>query len=171
MILVTLPDKPFMLTAKGTPRRQAILDEYASEIKALYSSVEQSTQSHLPAPRMWNAEETKQFVRAVVTNVIGQSLADTQDLFKHGCDRYVTNLVSMEFCILLLTVYKLHGYGTLFCMLSVLHQRPTSGTYLSISSTTIPPSHAWQLTLLLSHARKRKWLRSAHPPFKLCIKC
>ena len=81
-----------MLTAKGTPRRQAILDEYAPEIKALYSSVEQSTQSHLPAPRTWNAEETNQFVRAVVTNVIGQSLAGTQDLFKHGCDRHVTDL-------------------------------------------------------------------------------
>ena len=39
MILVTSPDKPVELTAKGTPRRQVALNAYAREIEDLYEKV------------------------------------------------------------------------------------------------------------------------------------
>ena len=87
MILVASPNKPFTFTAKGTPRRQAIIAEYAPEIEALYASVEESTQADLPAPRTWDVEQTSQFIRKLVTSVLARSLGDTEDLFQHGCDR------------------------------------------------------------------------------------
>ena len=87
MILVASPNKPFTFTAKGTPRRQAIIAEYAAEIEALYASVEESTQSVVPAPRSWDVEQTSEFIRKLVTSVLGRPLDATEDLFQHGCDR------------------------------------------------------------------------------------
>lgn len=87
MILVASPNKSFTFTAKGTPRRQAIIAEYAPEIEALYASVEESTQADLPAPRSWDVEQTNRFIRNLVTNILGRSLGDAEDLFQHGCDR------------------------------------------------------------------------------------
>ncbi|KAI0085552.1 hypothetical protein BDY19DRAFT_1020953 [Irpex rosettiformis] len=86
MILVSLPDKPFTYTSKGAPRRHAIIDEYAPEINALYTAVEELTQVDLPPPLSWDAEETSRFVQALVTRILDQSLDDTQDFFQHGCD-------------------------------------------------------------------------------------
>ena len=87
MILVASPNKPFTFTAKGSPRWQAVIAEYAPEIEALYASVEESTQADLPAPRSWDVKQASQFIRHLVTSVLGRPLDDTEDLFQHGCDR------------------------------------------------------------------------------------
>jgi hypothetical protein len=88
MILVSSPSKPFTYTAKGTPRRHAIIKEYSPEIDALYATVDESMQADISPPSGWSREETIEFTRAVVTRSLKQSIADTQDLFQCGCDRY-----------------------------------------------------------------------------------
>ena len=40
MIIVSSPSKPFTYTAKSTPRRSAIINEYKPDIDALYATVE-----------------------------------------------------------------------------------------------------------------------------------
>lgn len=87
MILVTKPSKPMEFTAKGTPRRQYVLNKYASEIDALYDAIVHSSQPELTPPDTWVEESTLEFVRHVVKNVLGHQPTDSADLFEQGCDR------------------------------------------------------------------------------------
>ncbi|KAJ6598643.1 hypothetical protein B0H10DRAFT_2085224 [Mycena sp. CBHHK59/15] len=86
MILVADPTKPIELTAKGTPRRQAILDMYQDEIRDVYIAVEESSQTHLRAPEKYDAQGSLQFVRSVVAEVMLEMPGDDDDIFQHGCD-------------------------------------------------------------------------------------
>ncbi|KAF5371569.1 hypothetical protein D9758_003563 [Tetrapyrgos nigripes] len=86
MILVANPAKPFTYTAKNTARRQAILDDYAQEINEMYRTVEESTQSSIPAPQEWSIGSAQEFVRVVVQKVLQKNISDQDDFFEHGCD-------------------------------------------------------------------------------------
>ena len=88
MIMVTLLSKPFSYNIKGYPRRPAILKQYHDEIDALYEEVEQSAQSDVTAPTVWDAESTQSFVRTAVEKVVKKSLSPNADFFRNGCDRY-----------------------------------------------------------------------------------
>lgn len=88
MILVTSPAKPFSYTAKNTPRRHAIIDKYDQEIEALYAAAAETTQAdELSPPDAWDLTTTKDFLKLVVSRVVGAFLKDTDDLFQKGCDR------------------------------------------------------------------------------------
>ena len=87
MILVTSPAKPFAYTAKGNPRRQAMINNYEPEITALYAAVDETSQSHVDPPTSWSDSDSLDFVRTIVSNVMNQPVGDTDDLFQHGCDR------------------------------------------------------------------------------------
>ena len=100
MIIVSKPEKPFTYTAKGTPRRPAIINEYQPEIEALYATVDETTQAHLPPPRSWNPTQTIDFVRSVVHEVMKRQVADEDDLFQRGCDRYVRRSPSPSCAVL-----------------------------------------------------------------------
>ena len=76
MILVTHPSKPFQFNAKALPRRGVIIKEYNDEIEALYKEVEQSTQSDVAAPAIWDTEHTHAFVQTAVEKVLQRALAD-----------------------------------------------------------------------------------------------
>ena len=90
MILVTSPDKPFTYTAKSTPRRQAIINEYEPEIEAIYAAAAESTQAEdLTPPVHWDEAETKEFVSTIVRRVVKAKLGDDDDMFQKGCDRCV----------------------------------------------------------------------------------
>jgi hypothetical protein len=89
MILVADPSKPMELTAKGTLRRQAILDMYQSEIQNAYTAVEASSQTHLILPEGTDAAENLKFMKRVVAEVMLEMPGDDDDIFQHGCDRYV----------------------------------------------------------------------------------
>ena len=89
MIIVSKPSKPFQYTAKNTPRRQTIINEYEEEINALYDAIADSSQSEISAPRQWDLINTLDFVRSVVGKVLPQNLDDTVDIFQSGCDRLV----------------------------------------------------------------------------------
>lgn len=89
MILVSSPQKPFTYTAKNTARRQAIIAEYDTEIDALYTEVQKTTQPHIALPAEWTRENVRGFVRVIVTEVMERAIGDTVDMFESGCDRYV----------------------------------------------------------------------------------
>ncbi|EKM51198.1 uncharacterized protein PHACADRAFT_103930 [Phanerochaete carnosa HHB-10118-sp] len=86
MIIVSSPAKPFTYTAKGTPRRPAIINEYQPEIEALYATVDETTQAHLLPPRSWTLPHAIEFVRSTVQEVMTRYVLDTDDLFQKGCD-------------------------------------------------------------------------------------
>ncbi|KAI0353748.1 acetyl-CoA synthetase-like protein [Trametes cingulata] len=87
MITVTRPDKPFQLTAKGTPRRHVCLADYAEEIDELYRKVDESSQAGVQHPLVWTDDDIREYVRSVVQMVLrAPKIADEDDLFQQGCD-------------------------------------------------------------------------------------
>ncbi|KAI0050775.1 acetyl-CoA synthetase-like protein [Auriscalpium vulgare] len=86
MIIVSIPSKPFEYTAKGTPRRPAVLRSYEPEIDALYTAVQTASQTDIGPPGTWNEAETRSFLRAVVGSVLKSDIGDEDDLFLAGCD-------------------------------------------------------------------------------------
>ncbi|KAJ7244352.1 hypothetical protein C8J57DRAFT_1725733 [Mycena rebaudengoi] len=86
MILVVKPSKPFTYTAKLTPRRQAVITEYADEITDLYATVDETTQLSIIQPHIWNAASTLDFVRQLVRSIMHNVVQDEENIFHHGCD-------------------------------------------------------------------------------------
>ena len=86
MIIVASPSKPFVYTAKMTPRRQAILKEYEAEIDSLYDTIDESSQADIAGPAEWSPTETLDFVQQIVAKVTKLSAPDDADLFQNGCD-------------------------------------------------------------------------------------
>ena len=89
MITVVSPSKPFQYTAKMSLRRQIIIDSYEQEIEDLYAAFEESAQADLKPPSSWSYDNAKSFVHQVVARVMAQSVGDTDDIFRSGCDRFV----------------------------------------------------------------------------------
>ena len=88
MIIVASPSKPFLYSAKMTPRRQAIVQDYDEEINALYGSAEQTSQADIPLPVDWTSSQSLDYVRHIIHKVMVRKVADGVDIFEHGCDRY-----------------------------------------------------------------------------------
>ncbi|KAI0830379.1 acetyl-CoA synthetase-like protein [Trametes gibbosa] len=87
MIMVTLPNKPLEYTAKGTPRRQVCIAAYDAEIDALYSRLEEASQSDLVPPREWSMENTREYISGVIQRVMkNPNIKDEDDIFQNGCD-------------------------------------------------------------------------------------
>lgn len=87
MILVALPSKPFTYTAKGTARRQAVINDYSAEISSLYRAVEETTQQQISPPTSWKYEDSLLFTRDAVHNVVGKPINDEDNIFQAGGDR------------------------------------------------------------------------------------
>lgn len=87
MIIIKQPNKPFQYTAKGTPRRQAIIADYEPEITTLYGGPRTISSCHLVAPDRWDLKSTSEFVRSVVCKTLDYDMSDDEDIFQHGCDR------------------------------------------------------------------------------------
>lgn len=87
MIIVASPSKPFSYTAKMTVRRQAVLKDYDEKINALYNRVEQTSQLDVPLPVDWTLSQSLDYVRHIIHKVMTQKVADSVDIFQHGCDR------------------------------------------------------------------------------------
>lgn len=88
MIIVSSPSKPFEFTSKGTPRRHYIINKYEPEIKALYETIKESSQTDIPVPEDWDERSVQDFVREVVQKIMDMDLPDDIDFFQQGCDRY-----------------------------------------------------------------------------------
>lgn len=88
MILVASPSRPFTYTAKGSARRQAVIADYAAEIKELYAAVSETIQEEISAPLDWSLPQTLEFIRTTISNVLTATVDDDADIFQHGCDRF-----------------------------------------------------------------------------------
>lgn len=89
MILVSSPEKPFVLTAKLTARRQAVIAEYGPEIDALYDAVDETAQAAEYFPNEWTEKTSLEFSRNLVSSVLKVPVKDDDDIFQHSCDRSV----------------------------------------------------------------------------------
>ncbi|KAF9451607.1 acetyl-CoA synthetase-like protein [Macrolepiota fuliginosa MF-IS2] len=86
MILVAHPSKAFHYTAKGTPRRQFIINEYEKEIEQGYIDLEKASFVQVDAPEILNMEKSRLYVSQLVEQVMGRELRDGDDFFLCGCD-------------------------------------------------------------------------------------
>lgn len=87
MILVSSPKKPFVLTAKLTARRQAVIVQYEPEIDALYDAVDETTLAVSHFPKEWTERTSLEFARNLVGSVLMHPVKDDDDIFQHSCDR------------------------------------------------------------------------------------
>ena len=87
MVLVSSPKKPFVLTAKLTARRQAVIAQYEPEIDALYNAVDETTQAVKRFPKEWTERTSLEFARNLVGSVLKHQVKDDDDIFQHSCDR------------------------------------------------------------------------------------
>ena len=117
MIIVALPSKPFTYTVKGTPRREAVINGYSAEISSLYQAVGKTAQEQISPPRSWRYEDNLPFTRVVVQNVMGKSLADEENIFEAGGDRWgVSYILSCSFWLNSLLACRRCGYETRYAM-------------------------------------------------------
>nr|AEM76784.1 NRPS-like enzyme [Armillaria mellea] len=77
MILVANPVKPFEFTAKGTPRRNAILDTYREEIEILYKNLDQMLPTDVVIPPEWSLKNTTTLVRNIVRLILERDIGDS----------------------------------------------------------------------------------------------
>ncbi|KAK0442587.1 NRPS-like enzyme [Armillaria borealis] len=89
MILVAKPEKPFEFTAKGTPRRTAILEAYEEEIETLYQNLDQMLPTDVVTPREWSLKNTTILTRDIVRGILERDIADTDDIFVAGGDSLI----------------------------------------------------------------------------------
>ncbi len=92
MILVAKPAKPFEFTTKGTPRRTAILEAYEEEIETLYQNLDQMLPTDVVIPREWSLKNTTTLIRDIVRVILERDIADNDDIFVAGGDRYVISI-------------------------------------------------------------------------------
>ena len=89
MIVLAAPSRPFQITAKGTPRRHAVLESYAQDIDAAYAAFENG-----PAPSAGSQargeisiHDALEIVREQVHSNIGPNIPDDANIFDVGADR------------------------------------------------------------------------------------
>ncbi|GJJ15517.1 putative secondary metabolism biosyntheticenzyme [Clathrus columnatus] len=89
LIIIAKPDKPFSLTDKLTVRTAETLQSYAPEIEEAYKNLEEgvsTNESVLYNGHPMNFEETKQFLREIIKELIHKTPDDEADFFLHGLD-------------------------------------------------------------------------------------
>lgn len=85
MILFSNPERPFLLTGKGSVRSVPTLELYADEVDAAYEAFDRGYSSDLRPPTNWTDDETLDFVDAVIRHALDSSaptLDADADLFQ-----------------------------------------------------------------------------------------
>jgi hypothetical protein len=92
MILLATPSRPFQVTAKGTPRRQAILEDYAQDIDAAYVAFNRvSARGDPQVHGSISVNDALEIVRGQVHTNVRPSISDNENLFDAGMDRYASS--------------------------------------------------------------------------------
>lgn len=92
MIVLATPSRSFQVTAKGTPRRQAILEDYAQDIDAAYVAFNRA--AALAGPQVHgkiSVDDALEIVRQQVHTNVRPSISDNENLFDAGADRYASS--------------------------------------------------------------------------------
>ncbi|KAJ6628492.1 hypothetical protein B0H10DRAFT_2209402 [Mycena sp. CBHHK59/15] len=92
MIVLATPSRPFQVTAKGTPRRQAILEDYAQDIESAYAAFDNSAapSAVLRERGEISMHDALEIVRGHVRANVGPSISDHENLFDAGADSLLT---------------------------------------------------------------------------------
>lgn len=98
MIAFSRPSNPFSYTAKNTPRRHAIIQDYTQEINDLYHAAEASSQTGISMAFKPDHEGISGLVRQAVHRIMEKTvLKDSENLFDNGCDSlqatYIRNTI------------------------------------------------------------------------------
>ncbi|KAJ7039814.1 hypothetical protein C8F04DRAFT_996222 [Mycena alexandri] len=88
MIILSDPSKPFQVTAKGTLRRNAILEDYAQEIEDAYADFDSTSSSFSTVGFVSeiSMKATLEIVRGHVHANIRSDISDEEDIFEAGGD-------------------------------------------------------------------------------------
>ena len=96
MVLVARPDRPFLVSDKGTVKTKASLALYSDDIDRAYEALERGvsmSSSSLPSlalvdgiPAPEDEAKVLAFIRALICDTIGRSIGPTDDFFRHGLD-------------------------------------------------------------------------------------
>ncbi|KAJ7642621.1 hypothetical protein DFH06DRAFT_1214012 [Mycena polygramma] len=87
MIILATPSRPFHLTPKGTPRRQAILADYAQDIDEAYAAFDRSAPSTgLQGRRDVTMAQALEIVQGHVRTNVGLTVSDNENIFDAGAD-------------------------------------------------------------------------------------
>lgn len=118
MILIAKPEKPFLYTAKGSPRRQVIIDLYEQGINELYDAnpkVKSPTPENLSVD-LSTLDGCIDFTRVTFRKALqasGLELGDDEDILQHGCDRRVSHPTETPLWpIIVCPVCRQSGFGT-----------------------------------------------------------
>jgi hypothetical protein len=143
MIIVTEDSKPMELTAKGTARRNYMLKRYEEEIDSLYKLVDSISDSGPSPPTEWTPDKTLRFVRAVVLHFLEHSVADQDDLFQQGCDRYTSNYHKMGYYTKRIMQFKSDFYSEQpdTCSPLVKDSDAQHSTNICLSASVYPIAH------------------------------
>lgn len=99
MVIISTPEKPFQYTAKGSPRRQVVIDLYEKEINDLYGGSTSSQCSMAAAEATGSRQDVDlstvdgctELVRMVFRKALkleeNEELKDDDDILQMGCDR------------------------------------------------------------------------------------
>lgn len=91
MILVSIPSKPFVRSAKGTVVRKTTGDQYKEEIAELFSRDISRNLEHITLSSPDNQQAANKFVSEVVASVfVGHRPQPNDDLFSQGLDSLQT---------------------------------------------------------------------------------
>ncbi|KAJ3535272.1 hypothetical protein NM688_g7002 [Phlebia brevispora] len=154
MILVSSPSKPFTYTAKHTPCRHAIIQEYEKEIEILYNAVDETMQTDLPSPVTWNFTSVLDYVRTVVHGVLKHALGDSDDMFHFGCDSLQATWMRNTL------LHALKGVtNTRLIPDNFVYQHPTISSLAAFISATATSDYSNWNTLGDSQNTKREMLR------------
>ncbi|KAJ6574353.1 hypothetical protein B0H19DRAFT_1371452 [Mycena capillaripes] len=87
MIVLATPSRPFQVTAKGTPRRRAILEDYAQDIDAVYVAFNRAAAQAGPQVHgKISVNDALEIVRGQVHTNLRPCISDNENLFDAGAD-------------------------------------------------------------------------------------
>jgi hypothetical protein len=86
LIIVAPSDKPFALSDKSTVRKKETLDRFQVEIEAAYKILEEGDggEEWVFEGNVTDEKDLKKFLRSAIYQVLGEGVADDEDLFEHG---------------------------------------------------------------------------------------
>ncbi|KAF8525682.1 male sterility protein-domain-containing protein [Gautieria morchelliformis] len=104
LIIVAPSDKPFAISDKSTVKKKETLDRFQVEIEAAYKILDEGGGGEDWAfeGNVTDEKDLKRFVRSAIYQVLGEGVADDEDLFEHGFD----SLLSLRLRSALLSVTR-----------------------------------------------------------------
>lgn len=95
LVLVAKPDKPFLVSDKGTVKSKQSLALYEEEINAAYIELENGANMNINSTSFdpHDGSSTKQFIAALIADTLGHAVNADEDVFIAGLDSLLSTKV------------------------------------------------------------------------------